>query len=63
MSIRTKGLFLSCFLATTLIIPTFSAAKNNDKKTIYIMHSGDLNGDSLSHPKARADSNGKLEGG
>ena len=36
---------------------------DDDEKKIYIMHTGDLHGDTTSHPNARADATGKLEGG
>ncbi|MCK5385807.1 MAG: hypothetical protein KAJ39_01390 [Gammaproteobacteria bacterium] len=36
---------------------------DDDEKKIYIMHTGDLHGDTTSHPNARADTTGKLEGG
>lgn len=36
---------------------------NDNEKKVYIMHSGDLHGDTESHPNARADATGKLEGG
>ena len=39
------------------------SSNDNDEKKIYIMHSGDLHGDTESHPNARADATGKLEGG
>ncbi len=51
-------------LAATLVVPTVSMAhKKDDKKKIYIMHTGDLHGDTSSHPNARADATGLLEGG
>ena len=36
---------------------------DDNEKKIYIMHTGDLHGDTTSHPNARADATGKLEGG
>jgi len=36
---------------------------DDDKKKIYIMHTGDLHGDTQSHPNARGDATGMLEGG
>lgn len=36
---------------------------DDDKKKIYIMHTGDLHGDTSSHPNARGDATGMLEGG
>jgi len=40
-----------------------SDSSDNDKKKIYIMHTGDLHGDTSSHPNARGDATGMLEGG
>ncbi len=37
--------------------------RDDDERKIYIMHSGDLHGDTESHPNARADATGRLEGG
>lgn len=36
---------------------------DDDERKIVIMHTGDLHGDLRSHPNARADATGKLEGG
>ena len=36
---------------------------DDDERKIYIMHTGDLHGDTVSHPNARADATGLLEGG
>lgn len=36
---------------------------DDNEKKVYIMHSGDLHGDTESHPNARGDATGKLEGG
>lgn len=36
---------------------------DDKEKKIYIMHTGDLHGDTSSHPNARGDSTGMLEGG
>ena len=40
-----------------------SYSDDDNEKKIYIMHSGDLHGDTESHPNARGDATGKLEGG
>ena len=53
-------------LVAALALPAVSMAHNknkSDKKKIYIMHTGDLHGDTASHPNARADATGLLEGG
>ncbi|WP_198264997.1 hypothetical protein [sulfur-oxidizing endosymbiont of Gigantopelta aegis] len=36
---------------------------DKNERKVYIMHSGDLHGDTESHPNARADATGRLEGG
>ena len=53
---------LSASLIATLPVTSFADDDDNEKK-VYIMHTGDLHGDTTSHPNARADSTGKLEGG
>ncbi len=55
-------------LVAALALPTASMAGHRDRdrddeKKIYIMHTGDLHGDTQSHPNARADATGVLEGG
>ena len=40
-----------------------SGSNDDDEKKIYIMHTGDLHGDTQSHPNARGDATGMLEGG
>ena len=71
MPISKKQLLVGA-LAAALIVPTASAdwgwsgwkkKKDDDEKKIYIMHTGDLHGDTSSHPNARADATGLLEGG
>ena len=62
---------LSASLVATLPVASFAGdwgnysrdRDNDDEKKIYIMHTGDLHGDTTSHPNARADATGKLEGG
>lgn len=51
-------------LAAALVVPTIGFADDDDnEKKVYIMHTGDLHGDTTSHPNARADATGMLEGG
>lgn len=64
---------LSHLVVAVLAIPVLSLSSSvfaddkysryDNEKKIYIMHSGDLHGDTESHPNARADATGKLEGG
>lgn len=61
--IKFKTKLLYTFLLATFAIPAVSMADDDEKRKVYIMHSGDLHGDLISHPNARADSTGKLEGG
>lgn len=42
---------------------SYDRDRDDDERKIYIMHTGDLHGDTVSHPNARADATGKLEGG
>lgn len=41
----------------------YNRDRDDDETKIVIMHTGDLHGDTESHPNARADATGKLEGG
>lgn len=67
---RKKALCVG--LLTALAVPTVSFAHSRDRdrdrddddeKKIYIMHTGDLHGDTSSHPNDRGDATGLLEGG
>ncbi|MDH5547798.1 MAG: bifunctional metallophosphatase/5'-nucleotidase, partial [Gammaproteobacteria bacterium] len=51
--------------AAVTVTPAFAADENydGDLKKIYIMHTGDLHGDLDTHPNARDDATGVLEGG
>lgn len=49
--------------STVTLTPPAFADDDEDEKKIYIMHTGDLHGDTESHPNARADATGRLEGG
>ncbi len=55
--------FLLMALSTSVMTSAIAHKKKEDKRKIYIMHTGDLHGDTQSHPNARADATGLLEGG
>ena len=60
---NNKWLYALVLALSVAPVTVMAHKKKEDKRKIYIMHTGDLHGDTQSHPNARADATGLLEGG